>query len=68
MDAVLEAENTVRELRAALARAGVTLPSLALDLLSVARDEPAPLVDLGRCTPHVARRLAALAAKGGADV
>jgi hypothetical protein len=57
MDAVVEAEYTVRELRTALARAGITLPSLGLDPLMIARDVPTPLVELGRCTPETAHRL-----------
>lgn len=59
MDAVAAAEKTVQELRTALAGVGITLPSLGLDPLMVVRDVPAPLVELGRCTPETARRLAA---------
>ncbi|HEX5566260.1 MAG TPA: hypothetical protein VFY14_04885 [Streptomyces sp.] len=53
------AEEAAEELRNALRGAGVTLPSLRVDLVSYAGDtaEP-PLVELGRCTPEVARRLA----------
>jgi hypothetical protein len=54
---VEKAEDTVQELRTALARVGITLPSLRLDPLSVVRDEPTPLVDLGRCTTQMAERL-----------
>jgi hypothetical protein len=56
---VEEAEETVRELRAALLRAGITLPSLGLDPVSLAREAPCPLVELGRCSVETARRLAA---------
>ncbi|SEQ02296.1 hypothetical protein [Streptomyces radiopugnans] len=54
------AEEAVDELRKALRGAGVTLPSLRVDLVSYAGDtaDP-PLVELGRCTPATARRLAA---------
>ncbi|MFI0785614.1 hypothetical protein ACH4Q6_08475 [Streptomyces lydicus] len=55
---VKDAEEARDELRAALKGAGVTLPSLALDGVSVVGDFPRPLVDLGRCTPQTARRLA----------
>nr|WP_258564311.1 hypothetical protein [Streptomyces himalayensis] len=58
------AEETVTELRMALARAGITLPSLRIDLVTVARDAPCPLIELGRCSVAVAARLAA--ALGGA--
>ncbi|WP_455356370.1 hypothetical protein [Streptomyces sp. SYSU K217416] len=54
------AESAVVELRDALARAGVVLPSLGVDPLSYAdpTDRPA-LVELGRCTAETARLLAA---------
>ncbi|WP_255951367.1 hypothetical protein [Streptomyces odontomachi] len=57
MDAVAEAENTVQELRTALAQAGITLPSLGLDPVTLVRERPTPLVELGRCTPETAQRL-----------
>jgi hypothetical protein len=53
------AEDTVEELRAALAEAGITLPSLGLDPVSLAREAPCPLVELGRCSVETARRIAA---------
>ncbi|MCX3058620.1 hypothetical protein OFY01_02300 [Streptomyces sp. GXMU-J5] len=56
---VQEAEETVEKLRAALASAGIKLPSLGLDLGSIAREAPCPLVELGRCSVDVAARLAA---------
>ncbi|NEY31582.1 hypothetical protein GTU99_05095 [Streptomyces sp. PRKS01-65] len=55
-----EAEEVVEELRAALAKAGITLPSLGLDPVSLARRTPCPLVELGRCSVETARRLAAV--------
>ncbi|GGY12291.1 hypothetical protein [Streptomyces djakartensis] len=54
-----EAEDVVKELRAELAKAGVVLPSLGLDPVSLAREAPCPLVELGRCSVETARRLAA---------
>jgi hypothetical protein len=57
---VEEAEEVVEELRAALAKAGITLPSLGLDPVSLARLTPRPLVELGRCSVETARRLAAV--------
>ncbi|WP_078969135.1 hypothetical protein [Streptomyces cyaneogriseus] len=57
---VEEAEEVVEELRAALAKAGITLPSLGLDPVSLARLTPCPLVELGRCSVETARRLAAV--------
>ncbi len=38
---------------------GVVLPSLGLDLVTVAGDVPCPLVELGRCNLDTAERLAA---------
>ncbi|MGW5600329.1 hypothetical protein ACWEWL_14640 [Streptomyces rochei] len=57
---VEEAEDTVKELRAALAEAGSTLPSLGLDPVSLAREAPCPLIELGRCSVETAQRLAAV--------
>ncbi|WP_316959445.1 hypothetical protein [Streptomyces sp. TRM68367] len=57
---VEEAEDAVKELRTALAQAGITLPSLGLDPVSLARERPCPLVELGRCSVETARRLAAV--------
>nr|WP_079102291.1 hypothetical protein [Streptomyces sp. TP-A0356] len=56
---VEEAEEAVKELRAALADAGITLPSLRLDPASLAREAPCPLVELGGCSVDVAARLTA---------
>ncbi|PZT69519.1 hypothetical protein DN402_23410 [Streptomyces sp. SW4] len=60
---VEEAEETVKELRAALAKAGITLPSLGLDPVSLAREAPCPLIELGRCSVETAQRLAAAVAR-----
>ena len=56
---VEEAEDTVKELRAALADAGITLPSLGIDPASLAREAPCPRVELGGCSVELAARLAA---------
>ncbi|WP_078603263.1 hypothetical protein [Streptomyces sp. NRRL S-455] len=57
---VEEAEDAVKELRAELAKAGIVLPSLGVDPVSLAREVPCPLVELGRCSVETARRLAAV--------
>ncbi|MFI8876260.1 hypothetical protein [Streptomyces sp. NPDC055243] len=44
---VEEAEETVKELRAALARAGIILPSLRIDPTSWSRQAPCPHIELG---------------------
>lgn len=56
---VEEAEEAVKELRAALKDAGITLPTLRLDLQSIAREAPRPLIELGRCNVETAARIAA---------
>ncbi|WP_426363787.1 hypothetical protein [Streptomyces sp. E-08] len=53
------AQEAVAELRDALARAGITLPSLGLDVVTLAAEPPRPLVELGCCTVETARLLAA---------
>ncbi|WP_369236963.1 hypothetical protein AB5J56_30130 [Streptomyces sp. R21] len=54
-----EAEEIVKELRAALAKAGIKLPSLRIDPASLAREAPCPRVELGGCSVDVAAKLAA---------
>ncbi|MFD0373102.1 hypothetical protein [Streptomyces sp. NPDC127114] len=54
-----EVREAVRELRDALGRAGITLPSLGIDAVTLAADPPRPLIELGRCTAATARLLAA---------
>nr|WP_078491975.1 hypothetical protein [Streptomyces yerevanensis] len=56
---IQEAEAARGELGEALAGVGVLLSSLGLDALSLAGDYLPPLVDLGRCNPDTARKLAA---------
>lgn len=63
---VEEAEDTVKELRAALARAGVLLPSLRIDPTSLAREAPCPLIELGGCSVETAARLAIALPRGEA--
>lgn len=57
---VRAAEDAVARLRAGFAGVGVKLPSLRIDPVSCAGNEPAPLVDLGRCSIETALRLSAL--------
>ncbi|WP_031070283.1 hypothetical protein [Streptomyces sp. NRRL S-118] len=54
------AKEAVAELRAALERVGIKLPSLRLDLVTCAAQPPRPLAELGRCTVETARRPAAV--------
>ncbi|MFG2307495.1 hypothetical protein ACGFS9_02215 [Streptomyces sp. NPDC048566] len=53
-------EEIVAELRAALAGVGVVLPSLRVDPVTGASDEPFALVALGRCNVVTAGRLTAV--------
>ncbi len=57
---VEQAEETVKELREALAAAGIKLPTLRIDPATLAREAPCPLVELGRCSVETAARLAAV--------
>ncbi|MFD4990014.1 hypothetical protein [Streptomyces sp. NPDC058374] len=59
-DRVGAAEEAVHRLRAELTKAGITLPSLGLEPVSSAGNDPAPLVDLGRCNVETADRLSAV--------
>ncbi|MFJ6750432.1 MULTISPECIES: hypothetical protein [unclassified Streptomyces] len=59
MDRIEDVETATAELREALARGGIVLPSLAADPISCANYSMMPLVELGRCTAAVARRLTA---------
>ncbi|MFD9423835.1 MULTISPECIES: hypothetical protein [unclassified Streptomyces] len=51
------AEDVVARLKDGLGGVGVRLPSLRIDPVSCAGNEPAPLVDLGRCNLDTALRL-----------
>ncbi|MDN3023408.1 hypothetical protein [Streptomyces sp. S.PB5] len=53
-------EEIVESLRAALMSVGVVLPSLTVDPVTAATDEPFALVDLGRCNTRTAERLASV--------
>ncbi|WP_274559939.1 hypothetical protein [Streptomyces spiramyceticus] len=53
-------EDAVGQLRTELGAAGVALPSLRVDPVSSAGNEPYPLVDLGRCNLDTALRLVAV--------
>jgi hypothetical protein len=55
---VRQAEETLTELRTALEKAGIVLPSLRLDPVALAREAPSPLIELGRCSVETAARLA----------
>lgn len=54
---VREAEELVVRLRGGFAGVGIVLPSLRIDPLSFAGDEPVALLDLGRCNLDTALRL-----------
>ncbi|MEU6484036.1 hypothetical protein [Streptomyces sp. NPDC046887] len=64
---IREAVAAVTELRAALERAGIALPSLGVDPVTCAASYGRPLVELGRCTAETARLLAAALPGKGAD-
>ncbi|MEU0226342.1 hypothetical protein ABZ177_18520 [Streptomyces sp. NPDC006284] len=53
-------EEVVETLRQALVGAGVVLPSLGVDPVTGASEEPFALVELGRCNVRVAERLASV--------
>ncbi|MDX2544956.1 hypothetical protein ACOT81_26040 [Streptomyces sp. WI04-05B] len=57
---LLTTDEVVARLRAALKEVGVALPSLGVDPVSGASDEPFALVVLGRCNVRTATRLAAV--------
>ncbi|GGU92730.1 hypothetical protein GCM10010211_69350 [Streptomyces albospinus] len=54
-----EAEAALDELADALKRNGIVLPSLGLDPVTYSGQRSLPLVELGRCNPQTARKLAA---------
>ncbi|MBC9727351.1 hypothetical protein [Streptomyces sp. TRM68367] len=60
------AEEVRDALATALERAGLRLPSLRLDPSTYADANPRPLIELGRCSPPLARELAALIDRGAA--
>ncbi|MET9129902.1 hypothetical protein [Streptomyces antibioticus] len=60
-------EEAVERLREALRGVGVALPSLRVDPVTWAGAQPFPLVDLGRCHPLVAARLAGVLREAAGD-
>ncbi|MEU1891852.1 hypothetical protein [Streptomyces pristinaespiralis] len=54
------AEEAVARLGDALAAVSVKLPSLGVDVVSLASEVPYPLIELGRCNVDTALRLAAV--------
>ncbi|MET9515405.1 hypothetical protein [Streptomyces sp. NPDC002994] len=54
------AEEVVAQLREGLEVVAVTLPSLRVDVVSLASEARYPLVELGRCNLDTAMRLAAV--------
>lgn len=63
-ETVRDAEEGRDALASALERAGLQLPSLRLDTNTYADTRPRPLIELGRCSPRLARELAAVIEKG----
>ncbi|MFI1018081.1 hypothetical protein [Streptomyces sp. NPDC020965] len=59
-DRLRAAEEVLSQLREELGAIGVTLPSLRVDPISLASDDPYPLIDLGRCNLDTAMRLTAV--------
>jgi hypothetical protein len=59
-DRIKEAETARDELADALRAAGITLPSLNVDILTYVNADAWPLVDLGRCNVRTVRRLASV--------
>ncbi|MEV6941922.1 hypothetical protein AB0N07_07935 [Streptomyces sp. NPDC051172] len=53
-------EEVVESLREALTGVGVALPSLRVDPVTGASEEPFALVDLGRCNVRTAEKLASV--------
>lgn len=58
--AVRPTEEVVETLRDALVGVGIVLPSLCVDPVTGASDEPFALVELGRCNVRTAERLASV--------
>ncbi|MBZ9643497.1 MULTISPECIES: hypothetical protein [Streptomyces] len=63
-ETIRDAEEVRDALASALERAGLRLPSLRLDPNTYADANPRPLIELGRCSPPLARELAAVIEKG----
>ncbi|MEV4680959.1 hypothetical protein [Streptomyces kurssanovii] len=67
MDRLRVTEEAVARLRDGLAAVSVTLPSLGVDVVSLASEAPYPLIELGRCNLDTALRLAAVLRGPGTD-
>jgi hypothetical protein len=64
-DPFVVSTEALEELKDALTRAGITLPSLTIDLASCTRPHyPRPLLALGGCNLETARRLSAVLRAG----
>lgn len=63
-DTIRDAEEVRNALASALERAGLQFPSLRVDTNTYADANPRPLIELGRCSPPLARELAAVIEKG----
>ncbi|MFF4607659.1 hypothetical protein ACFY12_33590 [Streptomyces sp. NPDC001339] len=61
------AQAACDELAAALKKAGIVLPSLGVDLVTYSAQRPSVLIELGRCNPQTARKLAAAIGDGSAQ-
>ncbi|HEY9369728.1 hypothetical protein [Streptomyces sp.] len=67
LDRLRAAQQVVDQLKSELDAVDVILPSLGVDLLTLAGrgpESPYPLVDLGRCNMDTALRLAAVLSEG----
>lgn len=63
LDCLKTTDDVVARLKGELDALGIVLPSLRVDPLTAACDEPFPLVELGRCNLATARKLAAVLAE-----
>ena len=59
VERIKEAENARDELKAELHSLGVVLPSLDVECAAYGGESPRPLLELGRCNVHTARKLTA---------
>ncbi len=57
---IRKAEETRDDLNAALRALGIALPSLNVEPMAYADENPDPLIDLGRCNLRTARKLLAV--------
>ncbi len=59
-ETIRKAERMRDDLSAALRALGIVLPSLSVEPMAYADDNPDPLLDLGRCNRSTARKLLAV--------